>query len=260
MDLPVGDVERHHVDQPALGVERQRAGLPVDLDPPERGAGRPGRRGAPTPPACARRGRGRGAGGPGPGPCRRRRRAAPTSWASSSSSAARSPSWAAAKKRRASSSRSLARGLEARPALVDVTPGPRRELAGVVLALAEDRGDLVVAVVEDVAEQERRALLGRQALEQHEEGERQRVGHLRPARRIVGRVVGDRSARAATRRRSVSRRARAERSSSMARRVAIVATYARGDSIRSPCSSARCTRSSASCTTSSASATLPSIR
>ena len=46
----------------------------------------------------------------------------------------------------------------------------------------------------------------------------------------------------------------------MDRRVAIVATYARGDSIRSPRSSAPCRRSSASWTTSSASATLPSIR
>jgi hypothetical protein len=46
----------------------------------------------------------------------------------------------------------------------------------------------------------------------------------------------------------------------MDRRVAIVDTYARGDSMRSPASSAACIRSSASWTTSSASATLPSIR
>jgi len=43
-------------------------------------------------------------------------------------------------------------------------------------------------------------------------------------------------------------------------RVVTVATNARGDAIRSPASSAACTRSSASCTTSSASDTLPSIR
>jgi hypothetical protein len=38
----------------------------------------------------------------------------------------------------------LARGLEARPALLDVPARASRELARVVLALADDLGDLVV--------------------------------------------------------------------------------------------------------------------
>ena len=64
-----------------------------------------------------------------------------------------------------------------------------RELAGVVLALADDLGDLGVAVVEHVVQQEHRALLRREALQEHEEGERERVGHLGLAGRI-GRAVG----------------------------------------------------------------------
>ena len=54
----------------------------------------------------------------------------------------------------------------------------------------------------------------------------------------------------------VSRRMRAERSSSIASRVVTVATNAFGFST----ASVRCMRSNASCTTSSASATLPSMR
>ena len=46
----------------------------------------------------------------------------------------------------------------------------------------------------------------------------------------------------------------------MASRVTTVATYARGDSTRSPDSSVRWRRRRPSCTTSSASLTLPSIR
>ena len=46
----------------------------------------------------------------------------------------------------------------------------------------------------------------------------------------------------------------------MASRVTTVETYARGDSMRSPCSRVRCSRRRPSWTTSSASLTLPSIR
>ena len=101
-----------------------------------------------------------------PAPCRHRRRAARRRAASSDSSCPTSPCSAAAKKRCASSSALLARGLEPRPALLDMPPRPRGELAGVRLGLADDLGDLVVAVVEDVVQQQHRALLGGQALEQ----------------------------------------------------------------------------------------------
>jgi hypothetical protein len=52
----------------------------------------------------------------------------------------------------------LARGLESWPALVDLAPCPGGELAAVLLALADDGGDLSVVVVEDVVEQEDRPL------------------------------------------------------------------------------------------------------
>jgi len=34
LDLAIRDVERHHVDDLAVGVEERRAGLAVDLDGP----------------------------------------------------------------------------------------------------------------------------------------------------------------------------------------------------------------------------------
>ena len=79
----------------------------------------------------------------------------------------------------------LARGLEPRAPLVHVTAGPRGELAGVLRARADDLRDPVVGLVEYLVQQERGALLGRQALEHHEEGERQRVRHLGLAGGIV---------------------------------------------------------------------------
>ena len=79
----------------------------------------------------------------------------------------------------------LARGLEPRAPLLHVAAGPRGELAGVLLARPDDLRDPVVGLVEHLAQQERGALLGRQALEQDEEGERQRVRHLGLARGIV---------------------------------------------------------------------------
>src|SRR5262249_56732382 len=58
----------------------------------------------------------------------------------------------------------LARRLEGGPALPDVAPRPRRELTDVVLALADDLGDLRVVVVEHVVQQQHGALLGGEAL------------------------------------------------------------------------------------------------
>src|SRR5918999_551423 len=62
----------------------------------------------------------------------------------------------------------LARRLEAGPALLDVASGAGRELAYVVLALADDRRDLRIAVLEHVAKQQHRTLLWREVLQQHQ--------------------------------------------------------------------------------------------
>jgi hypothetical protein len=62
----------------------------------------------------------------------------------------------------------LARGLKAGSALFDVASGAGRELAHVVLVLADDRRDLREPVVEHVVEQQHGALLRGEALQQHE--------------------------------------------------------------------------------------------
>ncbi len=79
----------------------------------------------------------------------------------------------------------LARGLEPGAPLLHLAAGACGELAGVLLARPDDLRDPVVGLVEHVAQQVRGALLGRQALEQDEEGERQRVRHLGLAGGIV---------------------------------------------------------------------------
>ena len=81
-------------------------------------------------------------------------------------------------------------GLETRLALLHVAAGAHGELARVVLRLADRLGDLVVGVVEHLAQQEHRALHRREAFEQHEEGHRHRVGHL-GVLRGVGCLVGE---------------------------------------------------------------------
>jgi len=78
------------------------------------------------------------------------------------------------------------------PALLDVASRAGAELADVVRALADDPGDLPILVVEDVVEHQDGSLLRRQALQQHEHRQRQRVGHLRVPRRIVVAVGDDR--------------------------------------------------------------------
>ncbi|HET6774830.1 MAG TPA: hypothetical protein VFH36_16050, partial [Acidimicrobiales bacterium] len=69
--------------------------------------------------------------------------------------------------------------------LSTVAAGPHRHLPTRGLALADDLGDGVVAVVEHLAQQEHGPLLRRQALQQDEERERQRVRHLRVGGGIV---------------------------------------------------------------------------
>ena len=70
----------------------------------------------------------------------------------------------------------LGRRLEPRLALLDAPPGADRELARRLLAAPDDAGDPLVVVVEDLPQQEDRALLRGEALEDDEERERERVG------------------------------------------------------------------------------------
>jgi hypothetical protein len=74
--------------------------------------------------------------------------------------------------------------------LFDVTARPHRQLAAVVLALADDRRDLVVAVVEDVVEQEDGPLDRRQALEHQQERHRERIRVFDVARAVKCAVIG----------------------------------------------------------------------
>jgi hypothetical protein len=78
----------------------------------------------------------------------------------------------------------LPRGFEPRLLLIDPAARSRGELTAVLLALTNRDRDLVVAVGEDVMEQEDRALDRRQPFEQYEEGERERVCLLRVVRRV----------------------------------------------------------------------------
>ena len=78
----------------------------------------------------------------------------------------------------------LAGGVEARLAVIDVRTGPGQDLTAVRLGLAGDAGDLLVVVAEHLVQQEYRAFGRRQALQQHQERHRQRVGHLGPLGRV----------------------------------------------------------------------------
>ena len=71
-------------------------------------------------------------------------------------------------------------GVEARPLLADAAARAAEDLAAVGLGLAEHLADLRERVVEGVAQDEHGALVGREALEQHEEGERDRLLVLDP--------------------------------------------------------------------------------
>ena len=174
-DAALGDVDAEDVDEPPVGRRRAEAGLAVD-DAPARA-----RRPSSSALAVERRQR-RAA------TARRRPSAAgstralpppsPTSTASGASSAtrpSRSPSRAAARKRAASASRSAGSGSKRgrssstrRRARLRIW----RQLAG---TLPSDLGDLGELVVERLAQHEHGALVRREALEQHEERERDRL-------------------------------------------------------------------------------------
>jgi hypothetical protein len=74
--------------------------------------------------------------------------------------------------------------------LLDAASGAGRELAQVVLILADDAADLRVAVVEHVVQQEHRALFKGEAFEEYQHRDRKRVGHLRLLCRVFE-LVGD---------------------------------------------------------------------
>jgi len=84
----------------------------------------------------------------------------------------------------------LAGGVEARLAVVDVVAGPGEDLTAVRLGLAGDARDFLVVVAEHLVQQEHGPLGRRQALKQHQERHRQRVGHL-GALRGTGLLVGE---------------------------------------------------------------------
>jgi hypothetical protein len=71
-------------------------------------------------------------------------------------------------------------------------PGAGRELAHGLLALADDRRDLGMPVVEHVMKQQHGSLLRREALQQHQHRQRQRVGSLGVPGRIIVAVGDDR--------------------------------------------------------------------
>ncbi len=75
-------------------------------------------------------------------------------------------------------------GIEAWLAIVDMAPGPGKDLAAVRLGLSGDLGDLPVVVAEHLMQQEHGALGRRQAFEQDEERHGQGIGHLRVLRWI----------------------------------------------------------------------------
>src|ERR1700733_1660925 len=190
-DLPARDLECPHRDQATVAVEQKRAGRAVDLDRPQRrsrNAGAPpdpidqraGDARAPVQPAGQRGHLGTAVAGQDDVVREQGLEAGDVSVLYRGEEPARELVAL------------LARGLKARPALFHMSPRPYRELAHGGFALAHDRRDLVVAVVEHVTQQEHRALLGREALEHYEQRQRDRIGHLGLARRIVRAVGHDR--------------------------------------------------------------------
>jgi hypothetical protein len=86
----------------------------------------------------------------------------------------------------------FARCLAAGPALVDVASGACSESAHVVLALADDLGDLRVVVFEHVVQQQHCPLLRGEALQEHQHRHRERIGHLGVQRGVIFAVGDDR--------------------------------------------------------------------
>src|SRR5215218_38625 len=158
-DLTAGDVERQDGDQALLCVEIERSRTAVDLDGADRHArtarGEAHRvadqRARDTGPATQRPRQGRNLA------------AAVGGQLHVVGEQRLEPSEVALLGGREEPSRELvallARALEAWAALLDVASRSRRELADVVLALADDLGDLRVVVVEHVVQQQHRALL-----------------------------------------------------------------------------------------------------
>jgi len=71
-----------------------------------------------------------------------------------------------------------------------VPTGPHRELTAVLLRLVDDPGHLVVAVIEDVVEEEDGPLHRREPLEHEQERHRERVGFLGVPGNVLERAVG----------------------------------------------------------------------
>ena len=184
LDLALRDVEDHDADQPALEVVDQRPRLPVDLRAAQDEAAQAGARAQPRRQRTRHTGAAvdrAGEGGRLAAAVAAEHDVVGQQLLERFEIALLGGREEAARQRLAL----LARRLEPGPPRVDVTARPRDELTGVLLARPDDLRDPVVGLVEHLTQEERGALLGRQALEQDEERERERVGHLR----LHGRVA-----------------------------------------------------------------------
>src|SRR5215207_10368851 len=190
-DLTAGDVERHHGDQPLLCIEVERSWAAVDLDGARRYALKAL---AEADPADER------AGDTGAAAQRVRQggdlAAAVAGRLNIVGEQRLEPSEIAflggLKEPSCQPVALLARRLEAGPALLDVASGAGGELAHVIVTLADDRRDLRIPIVEHVVKQQHGSLLRRDALQQHQQGQRQRVGRLSVPGRIIVAVGDDR--------------------------------------------------------------------
>ena len=208
-DRAVGDVDREHVDEAAVGRDRAHARLAVDerrleRDAPLRGQPREGAEARGRSPRRPTSGRGSARALPPPSPT------STASGASTATSPSMSPSRAAARKRAASAWRcsgSASKRGRSSPTRRRARLRIWRQLSSDLPSTSRDLGE---RVVEGVAQHEHGALVRRQALEQHEEGERDRPPRPRPG----GGPRPRPAARAATR----PCRSRAARAPSAARR------------------------------------------
>ncbi len=186
---PVGAVEPHHVRQKPRRVEEHRAGLPVDLRPAHRHAEL-----APLEADAGHQPADPVAADDRPAPRRH-----PTAAVAEDDRVGREqldqPIEVAVARRPEEPVGELvpllARRLEPGLVLCHVPAGPGGELPAAVLAPADDRGDLAIAVVEHVVEQEDGPLRGREPLEQQQECHRQRVRLLGVPGRVGRALVGE---------------------------------------------------------------------
>ena len=181
-DLPVLDLQRHHADQPAVGGEEQRARLTVDARRPDRAAdlAQLVPSAAKSLPILSRPTIGRGqAAWSSP--------ASPTTTASAASidtSPSMSPAAIAAKNRSASSALLLRDASNRRWPAATCLRARYPSCLHASSRAADDAGHLVVAVAEDVMQQEHGPLDRRQPLEQQQEGHRHGVRLLGQAGRV----------------------------------------------------------------------------